>query len=391
MSVSSPMPLDKLRLSACEGAPMIVMIADSEGKLLWCNDYCEDAVDYRASDLVDKDGRVLRRGVHNEAFYDDLWRVVNQGQTWTGRMVNRQSDGVLHCELVTVKPLAEDGDGSPHFAVYRRRISDAVEAERREHRLQGRLSRALVRVRDTLRGGVEVLADLADHQTRTFGKHATRVSQLSVAIAQTMGWDRDQTELLRFGAQLHDIGKIVEDRYLSHASSSLDRRYLHAPLGCKLLRPIPDIQPVCEIVRHHHEAFGGGGYPDGLAGSAIPAGARIVTAANYFDRLRSSKARPHKEILAVMRPMAGETLDPEVLEALEQSVQRQLSGHLLVSLRDLRPGMRLARDVRTTSGTLLCKAETEVTPRLIDRLSRIFGQDPIRDRLTIHQDQGHSD
>ncbi len=99
------------------------------------------------------------------------------------------------------------------------------------------------------------------------------------------------------GALLHDIGKLAIDDYILNRPGRLNSYEFetmksHAIAGEEILKQVQFPFPVAEIVRAHHERWGGTGYPDGLKGDAIPLGARILTIADTFDALRSS--RPYK-------------------------------------------------------------------------------------------------
>ncbi|GGM46858.1 hypothetical protein GCM10008956_23790 [Deinococcus arenae] len=158
----------------------------------------------------------------------------------------------------------------------------------------------------------------------TFG-HTDRVTTLAVRLGRQLGLSEAQVQHLRWGAYLHDIGKIgVEDRILRKSGPLTRGERLsiqeHVEVGDQLLREevfIP--REVREVVRHHHERWDGSGYPDGLSGTDIPLLARIFSVADVFDALIS--ARPYKLAWSVqaaadeLRDQAGKKLDPVVVQA----------------------------------------------------------------------------
>lgn len=157
--------------------------------------------------------------------------------------------------------------------------------------------------------------------------HAERVAQLSEAIATEFGIDAQDRRGLRYGALLHDIGKvnvpasiICKDGPLS--DEEFDVIQDHPELGTEILAEVQFLEPALEVVRHHHERWDGHGYPDELAGTDIPLPARIVTAVDAFDAMTST--RSYRRAMSIgaaleeMRLHAGRQFDPDVVAALEQ-------------------------------------------------------------------------
>ncbi|GGB59880.1 HD domain-containing phosphohydrolase [Deinococcus soli (ex Cha et al. 2016)] len=158
----------------------------------------------------------------------------------------------------------------------------------------------------------------------TFG-HTDRVTTLALRLAGQLGLSDVQRQHLRWGAYLHDIGKVaVDDRLLRKAGplTPVEREAMqwHVEVGDQLLREemfVP--REVREVVRHHHERWDGGGYPDRLSGPDIPLLARIFSVADVFDALVST--RPYKLAWSVqaaadaLREQAGRQFDPAVVDA----------------------------------------------------------------------------
>lgn len=173
--------------------------------------------------------------------------------------------------------------------------------------------------------------ELRDFET---AGHTERVVSLAVRIGETLGLSAAQLEDLRLGAYLHDIGKLVvpDTVLLKPGKLNAEEWQLmqqHSVVGDELVSRIPTVPPGARaVVRHHHERWDGTGYPDRLAGPAIPLGARIFSVADVYDALTS--ARPYKPAWTVtaavteLRQQAGRQFDPEVIGA---------------ALRVLSPGM----------------------------------------------------
>jgi HD-GYP domain-containing protein (c-di-GMP phosphodiesterase class II) len=144
-----------------------------------------------------------------------------------------------------------------------------------------------------------------------------------------LGLDEREQDLIHTAALLHDIGKFIlpdsvlfADRKLTDEEWELIK--LHPEQGAKLVERIEGYGPVAEIVMHHHERFSGGGYPAGIAGTEIPLGSRIISAADTYDVMtsRDSYRRPvsSEAALAELRRVAGTQLDPQVVEVFERMI-----------------------------------------------------------------------
>jgi len=163
--------------------------------------------------------------------------------------------------------------------------------------------------------------ELRDKYTRG---HVERVMRYSVLIAERLGWNESQIKSLQFGAILHDIGKIyIEERILSK-EGPLDfqewgEMRQHTAIGAELLHNIPYLAGAIPIIRHHHERWDGGGYPEELSGEEIPPGARIVSVADSFDAMTTvrvyQEASSTSEALDEIRSGSGSRYDPTVVQA----------------------------------------------------------------------------
>ncbi len=160
-------------------------------------------------------------------------------------------------------------------------------------------------------------------------RHSAAVARYSREVASRLGCDEREQDLIHTAALLHDIGKfILPDNVLFANRKLTDEEWelikLHPEQGAKLVERIEGYGPVAEIVLHHHEKFAGGGYPAGIAGEAIPLGARIIAAADTYDVMtsRDSYRRPvsSEASLAELRRVAGTQLDPRVVEAFEAMI-----------------------------------------------------------------------
>lgn len=153
--------------------------------------------------------------------------------------------------------------------------------------------------------------------------HCRRVARYAAGTARRMCLSREQVALMRRAAALHDIGKFETPAAIINKPAPLTPEEMalveqHSPAGARLVARLGD-EVLAAIVRHHHERFDGAGYPDGLAGKAIPLGARIVAVADTFDAVTSPRPYRapirHREALALLEAEAGTQLDPDVVGA----------------------------------------------------------------------------
>ena len=164
--------------------------------------------------------------------------------------------------------------------------------------------------------------ELKDGYTRG---HAERVSDLSVLVAESMGLSYEERQLIRYGAILHDVGKIGVSLGILCKAGPLDddefaEMKLHPEIGAEMLRDIDFLRPALDIVHHHHERMDGRGYPAGLAGNEIPLLTRVVTAVDAFDAMTSTRsyrrALPVSVALEELQANAGTQFDAEVVRHL---------------------------------------------------------------------------
>lgn len=174
------------------------------------------------------------------------------------------------------------------------------------------------------RDAVRSLAEIVDHRDATTYHHSSRVAANAVRLARALHLSDDETELIEQAAAVHDLGKIgVPDRVLLKpgplTATEEDLMHEHTELGSRILTRFELFRPGAEIVRHHHERWDGAGYPDGLAGEAIPLGARIVAVVDAFDAMTSD--RPYRAALSAAEAVrriaegAGSQWDPRIAAA----------------------------------------------------------------------------
>ena len=154
--------------------------------------------------------------------------------------------------------------------------------------------------------------------------HSTRVTFLATRLAQWLGWSERRIAELRAAVPLHDVGKITISAKILHKRGPLDERELaeirtHPEAGATLIGTENSTEDALPFVLYHHEHWDGRGYPTGRAGEDIPEGARLLSVADAFDAMTST--RPYRRALPVERALreieryAGTQFDPAMAHA----------------------------------------------------------------------------
>jgi len=196
------------------------------------------------------------------------------------------------------------------------------------------IGRALQHIRlleTQTQAAVRSLAQIVDHRDRSTFHHSERVAVYAADLARELGLDEDAVALVEQAASVHDLGKIgVPDRVLLKAGPLDDEEkaamWLHTEIGAKILVHFELFRDGAGIVLHHHERWDGHGYPQGLAGEAIPLGSRIVAVADAFDAMTAD--RPYRAAMPVavaldhLRRGAGSQWDPLVVGAFLRLLDR---------------------------------------------------------------------
>ncbi len=172
---------------------------------------------------------------------------------------------------------------------------------------------------------VGVLADAVELQDAYTADHANEVADLAARVGKRMGVRGAELDRLRYGALLHDVGKIgVPGEILRKpgplTAAERERMDEHTAIGARMLERIPFLAPVAPLVRSAHERFDGGGYPDGLAGEQIPRGAMIIATCDAFHAMTSNRsyrrAMNETDAIRELEAHAGTQFDPAVVAAL---------------------------------------------------------------------------
>ncbi len=176
---------------------------------------------------------------------------------------------------------------------------------------------------------IEALALAIDAKDRTGKSHIRRVQVFAAGLAKAIGMTESEIQGVKTAALLHDIGKLaVPEHILSKPGPLTQEEFqkirIHPQVGAEIIAGVPFPYPVAPLILSHHERWDGKGYPAGMKGEEIPAGARILAVVDYFDALTSErpyhKAMSDESAIDLLRQEAGKALDPRLVQQFVESL-----------------------------------------------------------------------
>ena len=210
---------------------------------------------------------------------------------------------------------------------------------------------------------IETLAMAIDAKDQVTHGHIRRVQTYAIGLARHLGViDQRLIKAIEAAALLHDMGKLAVPEYILNKPGKLtpaefEKMKIHASVGADILSAIAFPYPVVPIVRHHHENWNGTGYPDGLRGTQIPIGARILSVVDCFDALTSD--RPYRprlgdtDALAILLDRRGSMYDPMVVDSFLK-VHNSLAPEPAVS----EPQRYALREIATSTQAIASPTES---------------------------------
>ena len=213
----------------------------------------------------------------------------------------------------------ERAEGRERERQMERYASDLSETFRAERRRTDELAGSYVAT-------VRALTNAVEARDAYTGKHAERVAAYGLELARRMSDALAADPQTEFGFLLHDVGKVAIPDVVLHKAGDLtpDEEALmrrHPEIGADIVSHVEFLATAALTVRHHHERYDGGGYPDGLSGDEIPLAARIFAVADALDAMTTDRPyRPGESFAEARREIvagAGRQFDPEVVAVLE--------------------------------------------------------------------------
>lgn len=221
--------------------------------------------------------------------------------------------------------------------------------------------------------------------------HSRTVSTMVTDVARKMGLDAETVATYGLAALLHDLGKLAlpgattYSRQEDMSESELNVYKQHPQRCADMFAKVDELQSIIPLLKHHHEAWNGSGFPDKLAGDAIPLGARLIAIADFIEKSARS-VEQHRADFAILKAKyhAGTILDSNLV-AKFYGITRTLyyegkkSGgteEVEIGPHDLLPGMTILRDVKSGSGVLLMQAGSVLDASTISLIRTHYSKSP---------------
>ena len=258
-------------------------------------------------------------------------------------------------------------------------------------------------LRQSFLATVQLFSGLVELRGGKLAGHSRRVADTARRLAEQMGLSEADQQDVFLAALLHDIGKLgLPDNLLTAPFNALTVQgktevMRHPVKGQQLLMAVEQLANAAKIIRHHHEYMDGSGFPDRLAGLAIPLGARILVLANDYDALQIGALTLHAhaplEAQQFLQKERGRRYDPEVVDAFfkmlaDEEAKRPKELHLRVD--QLRPGMVLQRDLMHRDGYTLLPRGRVLNAEIIGRLAALEQAEDASLTLCIRNDAAPS-
>ena len=180
-------------------------------------------------------------------------------------------------------------------------------------------------------GVIQALASAVEARDPYTEKHSKRMAEYAMATAREMRLSMYDSQVVRYAAILHDIGKIGVSDYILSKPGDLTKEekkkmQKHSQIGADIVTQIDSFKEASKLVYHHHERYNGQGYPEGLRGEDIPLGARIIAVVDAYDAMTSRrpyrKAYSREEAVAELKKNIGTQFDGKVVEAFLRVIER---------------------------------------------------------------------
>jgi response regulator RpfG family c-di-GMP phosphodiesterase len=285
-------------------------------------------------------------------------------------------------------------------ALDRVRLRREVERASEELRTaNARLSTALAELKTRYLATARVVAGMIDLYDPKQGSHAKRVAELATALATAAGLNPELVSEIEIAAHFHDLGYLALPATRARRdpgelrAEELETVQDHPVLGEDLLGGAAAGGSVAQMVRHHHERWDGGGFPDGLAGDHIPLGARVLAVCEAYDEHLTwpppGTVSSPASAADLLRRGRGRAFDPELADCLLAVTGRRAAepprAIEAVPLHKLEEKMVLARPVYTVSGLLLLPEGQVLTAANIARIRNFHRLHPLADRIYVYR------
>lgn len=248
---------------------------------------------------------------------------------------------------------------------------------------------------------IKIFSSMIEQRSHSVPGHTRQVAALAGKMGALLGLDPQDSGDLAIAALLHDLGKIgFSDAMLRTPLTALHGETLglfrkHPVRAQEFLMPLEDLRGSAAILRCQLERFDGNGFPDGLAGFAIPIGARILALAiDYYNLQQGVMVQRHlraDEALTLVLDASGKRYDPQVVAAFRQVVHGQessVSADVEMLSGELVPGMVLARDLLNREGLMLLANEHVLDAHVIKQVQDFESKSRCRLAIWVRNTKG---
>ena len=323
----------RLHRRASEAATAGITISDCrlpDLPLIYANPAFSHMTGYTIAEVIGRNCRFLQGGDTAQPGLVTLRAALRAGGDCAVLLRNHRKDGTPFWNELTMAPVRDEAGTLTHYIGIQTEVTARVHAEEALHHANAELEqRVAARTAALVAAQYETLdrlARAAESRDDDTGQHTARVGATSAALARALGWPAEEADRLGRAAVLHDVGKIgIPDGVLLKPGPLTPAEFAvmrtHTTGGAAILAGSEHalLRLAEAIALGHHERWDGTGYPQGLAGAAIPLAGRLVAIADVFDAL--THARPYKaawpvaDALAEIAGQAGRQFDPVVVAA----------------------------------------------------------------------------
>jgi len=310
------------RLLAENASDMITRI-NIKGQMFYVSPACQTILGYAPEELI---GRRSFEMIHPEdlPMIKDVLRQSPENHAYTVAYRARRKDGsFVWLETSARAVMDEDTNEIIEVQAASRNISERKKSEEALQLAHDQLRDAYER---TIEGWVRAL-DLRDRETEG---HTQRVTEITIRVAQQIGFSEEELSHIKRGALLHDMGKIaIPDDILQKPGPLTETEWVrmrqHPMHAYNMLSPIAYLNPALDIPFYHHERWDGSGYPHGLKGEEIPLSARLFAIVDVWDALRSDrpyrKEMPRELVIDYLSENSSILFDPKLVDIFLNFVQ----------------------------------------------------------------------
>jgi PAS domain S-box-containing protein len=330
---------------AMNQSPNGIVITDQHSMITYVNPRFEEITGYQASEVIGKNPKIQKSGVHHRSFYKKMYETINKGLIWEGELQNKKKSGELYWELDSMSAVFDSQGNVTHYIAIKTDITDKkkMELKLEEERLELEIDikNRTIEIEDSQQATIIALAKLTESRDKDTGGHIERVQHLCRILVKSLRQNPKYFQLdsvyethIYYASALHDIGKIsIPDHILLKEDKLTKEEYelmkTHVTIGGAILSGMIAHYPNSELIKlgneialYHHEKWDGTGYNQGLKGEDIPISARIMALVDVYDALRSKRPykmkMTHQEAYNIIIDQSGKHFDPEVIDAFKR-------------------------------------------------------------------------